>query len=123
MLDVIGRKTSSNVMKVLWACAELGLEYERENLGGPFGGTDTPEYRAINPNGLVPAIDDDGFILWEANAIVRYLTAKHDPGGLYPADLQVRADADRWMDWQTTMYWPAFFDVPDRPSTSRKADS
>ncbi len=110
-LKIWGRDNSNNVVKVLWTCRELGLEYDRVDLGGAFGGTDTPEYRAMNPNGLVPTIDDGGFILWEANAIVRYLTAKHDTGGRYPSDLQARADADRWMDWQTTMYWPAFFDA------------
>jgi glutathione S-transferase len=68
---------------------------------------DTPDYRSKNPNGLVPVIEEDAFVLWESNAIVRYLAAKHDEGGLWPRDLRVRADADRWMDWQTTTFTPA----------------
>jgi glutathione S-transferase len=102
VLKIQGRKTSSNVQKVLWCCAELGIPFERENVGGPFGGNDTPEYLSRNPNGLVPTIDDDGFILWESNAIVRYLCARHGMGTLCPVDLARRADADRWMDWQQT---------------------
>lgn len=102
MLKILGRKTSSNVQKVLWCCAEIGLPFERTDVGGPFGGNKAPEYLALNPNGLVPTIDDDGFVLWESNAIVRYLAAKHAAGSLYPSDARVRADADRWMDWQQT---------------------
>ncbi len=102
MLKILGRKTSSNVQKVLWCCAEIGLAFERSDIGGPFGGNKTAEYLALNPNGLVPTIDDEGFILWESNAIVRYLAAKHAAGSLWPTDLQRRADADRWMDWQQT---------------------
>jgi glutathione S-transferase len=106
MLKILGRKTSSNVQKVLWCCAEIGLAFERSDIGGPFGGNKTPEYLALNPNGLVPTIDDDGFVLWESNAIVRYLSAKHASGSLWPTDLRRRADADRWMDWQQTTLGP-----------------
>ena len=77
MLTIWGRTNSVNVQKVLWCCEEIGLEYQRIDAGGPFGIVDTPEYRRRNPNGLVPTIDDDGFVLWESNAIVRYLAAKH----------------------------------------------
>lgn len=105
MLVIWGRHTSSNVQKLLWACVELGVPFERHDMAGKFGFTD--EYLAINPNSVVPAIDDEGFILWESNACLRYLAAKHDSGGLWPADLQVRADADRWMDWQATTFWPS----------------
>ena len=94
MLKILGRDTSSNVMKVLWACAELDLEFEREDIGGRYGGNDTSDFLRLNPNGLVPVIVDDGFINWESNSCVRYLAAKHDPGGLYPDNLQVRDDAD-----------------------------
>ena len=76
MLRLHGRANSSNVQKVLWCCAELGLAYQRTDVGGAFGGTDTPEYGAMNPNRLVPTIDDDGFVLWESNTIVRYLAAR-----------------------------------------------
>src|SRR5207248_11359982 len=106
MLKILGRKTSSNVQKVLWCCDELGIAFEREDVGGPYGRNNTPEYLALNPNGLVPTIDDDGFILRESNAIVRYLCAKHGIGKLCPTDLQRRADADRWMDWQQTTLGP-----------------
>ena len=111
MLRVLGRKNSSNVQKVVWACAEMNLPYVREDYGGPFGKVKEAAYLALNPNALVPTIDDDGFVLWESNAIVRYLAAKHGLGGLMPADLKVRADADRWMDWATTTVGPAIFPV------------
>lgn len=112
MLKILGRDTSSNVMKVLWACAELDLPFERENVGGEHGRNDTPEYRALNPNGLVPTIvEDDGFALWESNSCVRYLAARHDMGGLYPEDLRTRASAERWMDWQMTTVSPAMIPV------------
>ncbi len=67
-----------------------------------FGVVKTPEYKRMNPNSLVPTIDDDGFVLWESHAIVRYLAAKHGAGTLWPADLKQRADSDRWMDWAYT---------------------
>lgn len=107
MLKILGRKTSSNVQKVLWACGELELPFDREDIGGPFGGNDQPDYLALNPNGVVPTIIDDGFVLWESNSCTRYLAAKHGAGTLWPEDLQVRADAERWMDWQLTVCSPA----------------
>ncbi|MFN0301996.1 MAG: glutathione S-transferase family protein [Burkholderiales bacterium] len=94
-----GRINSINVQKVIWAGAELNLQYERVDAGMAFGVVNTPEYKAMNPNSRVPTIEDDGLILWESNAIVRYLCAKHSAGNLWPTDLKVRADADRWMDW------------------------
>jgi glutathione S-transferase len=99
VLKIWGRKTSSNVMKVVWTCEELAIKYERVDLGGPFGGNREAGYLKLNPNGLVPTVEEDGFVLWESNAIVRYLAAKHGAGGLWPTDLKVRADSDRWMDW------------------------
>ena len=111
MLKVWGRANSSNLKKVTWLCEEIGLPYERIDAGMAFGVVNTPEYRKLNPNGLVPTIDDEGFILWESNAIVRYLAAKHAAGTLWPADLKVRADADRWMDWCTSMLGPVFVPV------------
>ena len=111
MLKILGRDTSSNVMKVLWASAELGVDFERENIGGKHGGNDTAEFRSLNPNGLVPVIVDDDFVNWESNSCVRYLAAKHDYGGLYPEDIQVRAVAERWMDWQVTTVSPAMIPV------------
>jgi glutathione S-transferase len=108
MITLWGRKNSINVQKALWCIEELGLPYERIDAGRGYGVTDTPEYRRMNPNGLVPTIEDDGFVLWESNAIVRYLCSKHSAGELSPADPKVRADADRWMDWQATAFTPAF---------------
>lgn len=106
MLKIWGRKNSINVQKVLWACGELGLDYDRIDAGMAFGVNNTPEYRAMNPNGLIPVINDDGFILWESHAIVRYLARKHGMGTLCPADARCAADADRWMDWYHTTLWP-----------------
>ena len=102
MLRIWGRVNSVNVKKALWAAEELGLKYERIDAGMQFGVTKTPDYRRMNPNSLVPTIDDDGFVLWESHSIVRYLAAKHGAGTLWPTDLRVRADAERWMDWAFT---------------------
>ncbi len=99
MLKIWGRPNSINVQEVLWCATELGLEFERIDLGGPFGGNDTQEYRAMNPMGLIPTIDDDEFVLWESHSCVRYLTAKYDAGGLWPTDATVRAEAEKWMGW------------------------
>jgi glutathione S-transferase len=115
MLKIWGRTNSINVQKVLWCCAELKLRYERVDAGRQFGVNDTAEYKAMNPNGLVPTIDDDGLILWESHAIVRYLARKHGAGGLWPADERVAADADRWMEWYSTTLWislrPVFWNL------------
>lgn len=124
MLVIWGRDNSVNVQKPLWCLEELGLPYERRDAGGAFGVVDTPAYRTLNPNGLVPTmVEDDGFVLWESNAIVRYLAAKHAPGTLWPIDLRMRAEADRWMDWQNMVYWPAirpvFWNIVRTPEADR----
>ncbi len=106
MLVVYGRPTSSNVQKVLWLCEELGLPYSSANVVPPGKAKESADYVRLNPNGLIPTIDEDGFVLWESNAIVRYLAAKHANGSIFPSDLRVRADSDRWMDWQTTVLAP-----------------
>lgn len=111
MLKVWGRKTSANVQKVMWAIGELGLACERIDIGGPFGKNREPDYLAMNPNGLVPTLEEDGFHLWESNAIVRYLAAKFGAGALEPADAHARAVAGQWMDWQLTVAGPAIFPV------------
>jgi glutathione S-transferase len=111
MLRIWGRISSVNVQKVVWTADELGIPYERLDAGGAFGLVATPDYRRMNPNGLVPVIEDEGFVLWESNAIVRYLAAKHAPGTLWPGDLRLRADVDRWMDWQACTYTPAMRDA------------
>ena len=99
MIEIWGRRNSSNVIPVLWAVAETGEDYRRHDAGGSFGGLKTPDYRAMNPNGLVPTLVDDGFVLWESNAIIRYLAAKYCGDNLWDADPARRALADRWMEW------------------------
>lgn len=111
MLKVWGRDNSSNVQKTMWAIGELGIPYDRIDIGMEFGGNDTPAYRAINPNGLVPTIQDGDFFLWELNSIIRYLAARHGAGKLEPADLRSRAIASQWMDWQISTFQPAFTKV------------
>src|SRR4029077_18656579 len=99
-----GRATSSNVMKVIWALEELQLPYERIDVGGSFGKTDTAEYRAMNPTSLVPTLQEDDFTLWESNAICRYLCHAHAPHSrLWPQEPHTRANIDRWMDAQQTL--------------------
>jgi glutathione S-transferase len=111
MLKIWGRNTSSNVQKAMWAIGEIGLRYERIDVGGPFGKNKEPAYLAMNPNGLVPTLEeDDGFLLWESNAIVRYLAAKHH-SPIEPADLRTRALANKWMDWQLSVMGPAITPV------------
>jgi glutathione S-transferase len=107
MLKIWGRVNSINVKKVLWCCAELGVPYERVDAGLQFGVVGTPEYGQLNPNRLVPTIDDGGFVLWESHAIVRHLARKHGMGRLCPRDIHAQADVDRWMDWHATTIWPA----------------
>ena len=108
MIKIWGRNTSANVQKVMWAVAEIALPNERIDIGGPFGQNRDPDYLAKNPNGLVPTLEEeDGFLLWESNSIVRYLAAKHRAEILEPADLQLRARAGAWMDWQLSVLGPA----------------
>jgi len=111
MLRIWGRDNSSNVKKVLWCAEEIGLAYEHIPAGGAFGVVDSAEYRALNPNGLVPTIEDDGLVLWESNVIVRYLAARYSDGVLYESDPGRRALADRWMDWTTSNFARPFRDV------------
>lgn len=106
MLKIWGRTNSINVQKVMWLVSELKLAHERFDAGLHHGVVNDAAYRAMNPNGRVPTIDDEGFVLWESNAVVRYLAAKHSAGGFSPVDLRVRADADRWMDWCTSTVAP-----------------
>ncbi|HXX04514.1 MAG TPA: glutathione S-transferase family protein [Xanthobacteraceae bacterium] len=108
MIKIWGRNTSANVQKVMWAIGEIGLPHERIDIGGPFGGNRETAYLAMNPNGLVPTLEEeDGFLLWESNSIVRYLAAKYRAGVLEPSDLRVRARAQAWMDWQLSVLGPA----------------
>lgn len=113
MLKILGRNNSINVIKVLWCAAELGLKFERADIGGAFGGNDQPDYLAKNPMGRVPTIEDDGLILWESQTIVRYLAANHGIGTLWPEDPGRRAKCEIWMDWyishlhapMTVIFW------------------
>lgn len=119
-----GRLSSINVQKVAWCANELGIDYERIDAGREHGRVDTPDFRAKNPMGQIPLLEDGEFVLWESNAIVRYLCAKHAFGSLYPEPLQARADADRWMDWQATelsrAMGPAFMQSVRTPPAGRK---
>jgi len=125
VLKIWGRTNSVNVKKALWCAEELGLRYERVDAGREHGVVDTPEYRKLNPNGLVPTIEDDGFVHWESHAIVRYLAAKYGAGSLWPDDLRVRAEADRWMDWVVSTLNPAmraaFWGLVRTPAAERDA--
>lgn len=107
MIKFRGRLSSINGRKVEWALREVGVAYERIDTGREFGGIDTAEFAALNPNRLIPVIDDDGLVLWESNVIVRYLAARYAAGTLYPEPLPARFDAERWMDWQQTTLNPA----------------
>jgi glutathione S-transferase len=107
MIRIWGRNTSVNVQKVMWAVGELDLPHERIDVGGAFGRNKEPVYLAMNPNGLVPTLEEDGFVLWESNSIVRYLAARYGAGRLLPADLHARARANSWMDWQLSVAGPA----------------
>ena len=112
MIKIWGRNTSSNVQKVMWAIGEMKLPHQRIDVGGSFGKNNEPPYLAINPNGLVPTLEEeDGFTLWESNSIVRYLAAKNADRTLEPADLKTRALAQKWMDWQLTVMGPAITPV------------
>jgi glutathione S-transferase len=112
MLKMWGRNTSSNVQKAMWAVGELNLPHERIDVGGAFGKNKEPAYLAMNPNGLVPTLEeDDGFLLWESNSVVRYLANKHGQGTLEPTDPKTRARASQWMDWQLSVAGPAIFHI------------
>ncbi|ABM34978.1 glutathione S-transferase [Paracidovorax citrulli] len=107
MLRLWGRTSSINVRKVVWAAQELSLELQRTDAGGQFGLVREAQFLSLNPNGLVPLIEDESTTLWESNTIVRYLCARHAPGDLYPEDLPTRFLAEQWMDWQQTTLNPA----------------
>ena len=112
MLKIWGRNTSSNVQKAMFAVGELKLPHQRIDVGGAFGKNRDAPYLAMNPNGLVPTLEEeDGFLLWESNSIVRYLAAKHGTGTLEPSDLRTRALASKWMDWQLSVYGPSITPV------------
>ncbi len=102
MLKILGKSSSINVRKVLWTCAEIGLPYEQEQWGSGAQATDTAYFLALNPNGMVPVILDEGVSLWESNSICRYLAGKHQRFDLLPQEAMERAQVEKWMDWQAT---------------------
>jgi glutathione S-transferase len=108
MLTVWGRHSSFNVQKVMWLVGELGLEHRHVEAGGRFGGLDTPEFRAMNPHGRVPVIEDGGTVVWESHAILRYLAARYGQGIFWLDDAGARSQVDRWMDWAQTRLQPDF---------------
>lgn len=122
-----GRTNSINVQKILWCLHELGLEegkdFERIDAGLQFGINNTPEFLKLNPNGLVPTLQDGQLILWESNSILRYLVRKYDQTNRFPADINSQASSDKWMDWQLTTFWPelrpAFLGLTRTPEAER----
>jgi glutathione S-transferase len=123
MLTIHGRINSINVQKVVLACEELKLPYVRHDAGGAFGIVQTPEYKTMNPNALVPVLVDGDLVLWESNVIVRYLAAKYGAGTLWPTDPAARALSDRWMDWNSISFYPklhmAFWGLVRTPPEQR----
>ncbi|AOY93300.1 glutathione S-transferase [Cupriavidus sp. USMAA2-4] len=131
MLRIWGRLSSINVQKVVWCARELHLDHERVDIGVARGDLDTEAYVRLNPNRKIPVIEDfrgtdvggEPFVLWESNAIVRYLCARYGEDSLWPADVKARASADRWMDWQATAFSPAmvnaFLHLVRRPPAER----
>jgi glutathione S-transferase len=108
MLTVWGRRNSFNLQKVVWLLGELGVEYRHIQAGGQFGGLDTAEFKAMNPHGRIPVIDDAGTIVWESHAVLRYLAARYGGGQFWSDDAAERSRADRWMDWSQTALQPDF---------------
>jgi len=112
MLEIFSRRNASNVLSVMWAMGELDVPHVRHDIGGSFGGTQTAGYLAMNPNGRIPTIRDGGFVLWESNAIVRYLCRRYDKHGLLlPGADEEYALADQWMDWHKTTLYPVYIDL------------
>ena len=131
MMRLWGRKSSINVQKVLWCLAELGLEegkdFERIDAGLHFGKNRTPEFLALNPNGLVPTLEDGGLVLWESNTILRYLIRQYDTSKRFPSDIASQYQSEKWMDWQVGTMWPvlrvAFMGLTRTPESERNYDS
>ena len=125
MIRIWGRISSINVRKAVWAAKEVGLDFERIDVGGAFGGLATPEYIGMNPNSKIPTLDDNGYIIWESNAVVRYLAATYGSGSLWAEDARERGEADRWMDWMATEFGPAltpaFWQLVRTPEEKRNA--
>jgi glutathione S-transferase len=131
MIEVWGRRSSSNVQKVIWALDELGLDFKRHTVGGGFGGTRDPAYLEMNPNALVPVLRDGDITMFESNAIVRYLAARYGEGGLRPKALKALAAAEQWMEWQqlnvvphiSAIFWNLVRVKPQDRNTKAVADA
>ncbi len=127
MLKIWGRKTSSNVQSVMWTVAELSLTFERTDVGHRFGGLDTPEFLAMNPNGTIPVLrDGDREPIWESGAIVRYLASRYGRAPFWPEDLAARAQVDKWSEWAkinvaSNFAEPIFWRVVRTPPSRRDA--
>ncbi len=106
-----GRRSAFNVQKMLWLMDELSLDYDHTELGGDFGGLDDPNFRAMNPHGKVPVIDDGGTVVWESHAILRYLASRYGEGIVWSADPREQSFSDRWMDWSLSRLQPDFMDL------------
>lgn len=102
MLKLLGKASSINVRKVLWTCAELELSYDLEEWGLVSSDLQKQEFITLNPNGLVPVINDNGFVLWESNSICRYLASSREAEHLLPQNPKLKAVVEQWMDWQAT---------------------
>jgi glutathione S-transferase len=111
VLTIWGRRNAFNVQKAMWAVGEVGLDHERIDVGGPFGGLDTPAFGALNPNRSIPVLRDGDTVVWESNVIVRYLAAKYGADALWSPDPAERAAADQWMDWMQTTLLRDFIDL------------
>jgi len=122
MITIHGRTTSSNVQLVMWAIGELGLEHRRLDVGGSFGGTDTPEYRAMNPNGLIPVLQDGALAMFESAAILRYLAARYGEESFWPKDPVKRASLDQWAEWGKVTFAPAVLRIFIQLMRTREAD-
>ncbi len=108
MLNILGKSTSINVRKVLWTCVELGIEFEREDWGSGYKDPHDPAFLALNPNAMVPVIQDGDFVLWESNSIIRYLARAYRGEAIYPAAPKSRARVDQWIDWQASELNPSW---------------
>lgn len=106
MMKVYGRSDSSNSAKVYWLLDEIGMEYERIDCGGRFGGNDEPAYLAMNPHGKVPTVVDGDLVVWESNAVLRYIASQYRAVELWPDTPSGRATVDKWMDWSATALTP-----------------
>ena len=106
MLKIWGRRSSANVQKAMWLIGELNLAHEHIAAGGPYAKLNTPEFLAKNPHGLVPVIEDNGAVIWESNAVVRYIAARYGTPRFWQDDPAARANWDKWMDWAATTFQP-----------------